>query len=250
MAFRTVEISNPAEIHVKNGQLQITNENGIVNIPIEDVSHIFCMGPDIRISTLAMSKLAINKVVMTTLDEKYLPTAMVIPYEGNSRQSQLMHSQISCGEYEKRMMWKQIVYKKISNQSRVLSILGLEGVEKVMEYALELSDENADYNEALAAKHYFSLFHPGLNRRVDEPIDVDIVVHKNIGSNIILIKQERYELAHVLHNACIMEGHKMSILSAIDIMVESLRRCYLEKHSSLLCLPTVIPEENMELVNE
>ena len=36
MAFRTLEISNAAEIHIKEGQLEISNKEGTVLIPIED----------------------------------------------------------------------------------------------------------------------------------------------------------------------------------------------------------------------
>ena len=68
MGFRTVEISQPAQLHIKNGQLQIESIEGITTIPIEDISQIFCIGPDIRISTMAISKLALNKVVLTTLE--------------------------------------------------------------------------------------------------------------------------------------------------------------------------------------
>ena len=301
MAFRTIEISRPAELHIKNKQLQIEREQEIVTVPVEDISQIFCIGPDIRISTMALSILSQNKVVLTTLDEKYLPTAVVIPFEGNARQSQIMHMQITYDVQKRNELWKQIIYKKISNQSRALSILGLEGAEKVMEYAMNISDENIDMNEALAAKDYFSNFHPGLNRRVDDPINsrlnygysvvrsaivrslvstgfhptfgihhdnqlnafnladdliepwrpmVDLVAHKNVGSNVILNKSERYELAHVLHNACMIGEKKLTILSAIDIMCESLKRCYLYEDVDLLELPMVIGVEKMELINE
>lgn len=30
-----------------------------------------------------------------TLDEKYLPTAIVLPFEGHARQSKLMHTQVA-----------------------------------------------------------------------------------------------------------------------------------------------------------
>jgi len=79
---------------------------------------------------------------------------------------------------------------------------------------------------------------------------VDLIAHKNIGANVILNKAERYELAHVLHNACVLDGYKMTVLSAVDIMCESLKRCYLENNTELLKLPTVIPIEEMELINE
>ena len=47
MAFRTLEISNPAEIHVRRGQLEITNEEGIILIPLEDLATIVCSGADV-----------------------------------------------------------------------------------------------------------------------------------------------------------------------------------------------------------
>ena len=57
MGWRTIEISNPAELHIKNGQLQIEQESHKVMIPIEDISNIFCIGSGIRISTMALSLL-------------------------------------------------------------------------------------------------------------------------------------------------------------------------------------------------
>ena len=43
---------------------------------------------------------------------------------------------------------------------------------------------------------------------------VDIVAHNNIGSNIQLSKNERREIAHVLHNACMIDGAKVNVMSA------------------------------------
>lgn len=37
MAFRTIEISNPAELHVKNGQLEIIQNDNECYVPIEDI---------------------------------------------------------------------------------------------------------------------------------------------------------------------------------------------------------------------
>ncbi len=40
MGFRTLEISNVAEIHIKEGQMEITTEEGVAVIPIEDLNQI------------------------------------------------------------------------------------------------------------------------------------------------------------------------------------------------------------------
>ena len=79
---------------------------------------------------------------------------------------------------------------------------------------------------------------------------VDLVAHKNIGSNIQLSKTERKAMAHVLHNACMVNNTKVSILSAIDMMVESLKRIVLEKSEEKLQLPVILPEESMEGITE
>jgi len=70
MGFRTLEISNAAEIHIKEGQLEITTEEGVALIPIEDLSHIMVHGANIRLSTMDLSILSQNKVALMTLDEK------------------------------------------------------------------------------------------------------------------------------------------------------------------------------------
>ena len=71
MSFRTLEITNPTEIHIKNNQLELTQENRQIYIPIEDLSMITTIGSNIRLSTMDLSILANNHVSLTTLDNKY-----------------------------------------------------------------------------------------------------------------------------------------------------------------------------------
>lgn len=301
MGFRTLEISNAAEIHIKEGQLEITTEEGVALIPIEDLSQIMVHGANIRLSTMDLSILSQNKVALMTLDEKYLPTAIVLPFEGHARQSKLMHAQVHTSAEKYINLWMQIIRQKISNQARALSILGREGAERITEYANYIDEKNVDYHESLAAKEYFKYYHEGLNRRTDDPVNsrlnygyavvrsaiarklvatgfhptfgihhdsqlnafnladdliepyraiVDLVANENIGANVQLTRQERRELARVLHNACIIDGVKMNVLSAIDITVESLKRIILDNAQEELKLPVIIPIESMEGITE
>ena len=160
---------------------------------------------------------------------------------------------------------------------------------------------NADYNEALSAKEYFSHYHDGLNRRVDDPINsrlnygyavvrgyiartlvatgfhptfglhhdsqlnsfnladdliepfraiVDLIANDIIGSNTILSKTERREITSVLHNACIIDNTKVNVMSAINIMIESLKRIILSETHEELKLPLILPIENMRIAPE
>ena len=301
MGFRTLEISSACEIHIKEGQLEVTSENGVATVPIEDLNQIMVHGANIRLSTMDLSILSQNKVSVMTLDEEYLPTPIVLPFEGHTRQSKLMHAQISTYEELYLDLWLQIIRQKISNQSRALSIMGMSGAENVSKYLDDISKENVDITEALAAKDYFAYYHEGLNRRGDDPINsrlnygyavvrssiarslvaagfhptfgihhdsqlnafnladdliepcraiVDIVAHDNIGSNVQLSKNERRAIAHVLHNACMMDGVKVNLMSAIDMMVESLKRIILDKSNEKLMLPVILPVESLEGITE
>lgn len=290
MAFRTLEITEPTEVHIKNYQLELTQYGKEpVYIPIEDLATITAIGPNIRLSTMDLSILSQNHVSITTLDEKYLPTAIVLPFEGNSRQSKLIHRQVELSANTYQCLWYQIIKKKISNQSRALSIIGFEGAERIASYAESLTLDNIDQNEAVAAKEYFSYYHEGLNRRSDDPINsrlnygyavvrsaiaraivavgfhpafgvhhnnqlnafnladdliepframVDLLAHENIGTNEKLSKSERQALAHVLHNACIVDGTKINILSAIELMSESYKRILMQESEEIwYCQP-------------
>ncbi len=134
MGFRTLEINQAAELHIKNGQLEVTSKEGTILIPIEDLNQIMVHGANIRLSTMDLSILSRNKVGIVTLDEKYLPTAIVLPFEGHARQSKLMHAQVCTNPEKHQRLWMEIIRAKINNQARALSILGLSGSEDVFRF--------------------------------------------------------------------------------------------------------------------
>lgn len=301
MAFRTLEITKESEIHMRNGQMHIIQEEGEIVIPLEDLSVVTCLGANIRISTMGMIQLANHGVVLQCIDEHYIPQALVIPCESNARQSKIMHHQITMPEERVNELWKQIVQAKIKNQAGALTILGLKGAAEIGKYSLEVKSGDADNREAVAAKEYFEMFHPGLNRRNDDPINsglnygyavlrsaiirsamasgfligwgihhhnqlnaynladdliepfrpmVDIVAHEIVTSSKWLTKEQRYQLANVLHNMCMMNGKKMTVLAAIDMVTDGLRRYVLNEKVKKVQLPLILPIETVGLITE
>ena len=95
----------------------------------------------------------------------------MLPFEGHVRQSKLMHAQVSQSSEVYLNLWLQIINRKVSNHARALSIMGMKGAEKISKYLESLTAENVDVTEALAAKEYFSYYHEGLNRRIEDPIN-------------------------------------------------------------------------------
>ena len=79
---------------------------------------------------------------------------------------------------------------------------------------------------------------------------VDLVAHENIGVNERLSKTERYALASVLHNACVIENTKMNILSAVAEMCESLKRIIYDGTDEELATPMILPIDRMDGITE
>lgn len=207
MAFRTLEISKPTEIHIKNNQLllyQISLEcskknkkdsknkkkpdyeglddyEKICEIPIEDLAIIVCLGSNIRLSTTALNSLTENKVLLVSLDKKYNPISIVSPCVGYYEQSLVTKYQINMTAEKRFELWKLIIKKKMSNQIKALSILGIDGGENLYKYIERIENINyinntnieneIDIIESSSAKDYFELYHPALNRRTDDPIN-------------------------------------------------------------------------------
>lgn len=193
MSFRTVEITGPAELHVKNGSLVIEKEikaeksatvsEGTrkkqkkpvltkLTIPLADIDTIVCMGAGIRISTMAMAQLCRNKISMAMLDEKYRPSGFLNAYEANARQSLTMRRQVLLKTERAESLWRIIINRKIRNQARVLDILGFTVTEKVRSFASYTETiPEIDSLEAGAAKAYFAQLCPEMNRREDTPMN-------------------------------------------------------------------------------
>ena len=301
MAFRTLEITGPAEIHLKKGQMEITKEAGAYMIPLEDIATIVCNGAGIRISTMALSQIAGHGITLMTIDAKYHPSCVSIPFESNVRQALVLRKQINMTDDDKYMIWSELIRRKIENQARVLAMMGSDGAEKVMAYSAGFDKENIDLYEAKAAKTYFYQLHPGLNRDNDNPVNsnlnygyavvrnaiiraailagfnpsigihhdnrfnsfnladdfiepwrpmVDLVAVDDPGTNTILGRARRKKLAMVLHNACLVNGVKMSVLTGIEEMIGSIRNKVVYDSGAELKLPVVIPPEALDPIVE
>ena len=74
--------------------------------------------------------------------------SFVLPFEGHARQSKLMHAQVNTTHEKYMELWIDIIKQKISNQSRALSIMGLDGAERIAEYVATVDEENVDYCES------------------------------------------------------------------------------------------------------
>ncbi len=174
--FRILEITQPGEVHVT--ALQLTVEQEIepkkkrkITVPLEDLELIICTGKNIRLSTMALSVLSENKIGVVIIGKDYMPSSIVLPYDANVRNASIVKTQLNMGSEIKGKIWQKIVQKKIENQAKCLTLLGLDGTKELMEMISQVNPDDPENIEEMAAKFYFQQFHPGLVRRNDDPIN-------------------------------------------------------------------------------
>ncbi|MEE8722343.1 MAG: type II CRISPR-associated endonuclease Cas1 [Eggerthellaceae bacterium] len=171
MTFRSLCIEHPADVHVKSGQLIVTQNDVEVSIPISDLYLIVFQGPDIRISTMAQTILAESEVMLLYIGKNYHPAAMTIPFVSNARQARVARMQVDVSPLGQDMLWQEIVRRKIENQARVLSLCDLPGSETLASYVQDIAPGDPLCREGSAAERYFSQINPGVGRRASSPLN-------------------------------------------------------------------------------
>jgi len=167
VAFRTVVISNEAELHVQQGQL-VAIQDQTVWIPTEDIAVLVIENPRVHISSAALSLLAEQGVAVAVCDRKHMPNGLLLPHCQHSRQLAVTRRQFALSLPQKKRLWQLIVRSKIENQAACLEALGLPISDKLREYASSVRSGDASGMEAAAARLYFRRLIPDASRRAPE----------------------------------------------------------------------------------
>lgn len=221
-AYRIVSIENPAEVHVRDKQLVVIQDKGTVSVPVRDITVLVVCGPNIRMSTMAQTMLASSKVVMLFLGRNHHPAAMLLPTIGYARQARIAQFQASISPDLRAELWRRIIVRKIENQARALAILGLEGAEQLWSCAQEVLPGDADNREGHAAKQYFQYLQPGLNRRVEDPLNSVL----NYGYAIVRALMAREVVcAGLIPSLGLHHRSQLNPFNLVDDLMEPLRPC-------------------------
>ena len=169
MSWKSVMITQPTKLSVKNRQLKITQDEEW-SIPMEDISSIVLETPQISISSKVMSLIADNKIVMYSCDDKHIPNGIFIPFASHSRELKILKNQLKCSESFKKRCWQKIIIRKILNQSKVLEICNKKvKSEYLKKISQTVNSGDTNNKEAIAAKEYFlELFSKDFNRNYED----------------------------------------------------------------------------------
>lgn len=182
MSWRSVMITQPTKLSIKNKQLKITQDEEY-NLPLEDISSIVLETPQINLSAKTLSMMADNKIVMYSCDEKHIPNGIFIPFACHSRELKTINQQLKCTESFNKRCWQKIIVSKINNQAKVLKLFEKTLMSEHLEdLAKNVKSGDIDNKEGVAAKGYFSvLFGKQFNREIDNIYNASL----NYGYSII-----------------------------------------------------------------
>lgn len=167
MIKRTLYFGNPAYLSMKNAQmvLRMPAKDGSEEVnrtfPIEDLGVIILDNKQITITQGLMERLLENNCAVITCDSTHMPSGLLLPLEGHSRQSERFKAQLACSKPLKKNLWQQTVQAKIANQASALELSVPDCKTGNMRAWVEevRSDDNMNL-EGRAAVYYWNNFFP------------------------------------------------------------------------------------------
>ncbi|MBK6731394.1 MAG: type II CRISPR-associated endonuclease Cas1 [Bacteroidetes bacterium] len=160
MIKRTIFITNPAKLSVKNLQLIVktgseTEGNEVVReIPIEDIGILLLEHPQINLTHVLISTLMENNTIVITCNNKFMPSGITIPFEGNSLLTKRYKTQINASEQLKKNLWQQVIKAKILNQAGLLERYNIN-IQPMKIFAAEVLSGDTKNCEGAAARYYW-----------------------------------------------------------------------------------------------
>ena len=233
MIKRTIDISEPAYLHLKDQQLLIERDSEVVgSVPVEDLGVLILQHPAIVITQATILACQKNNVAVVFCDEKHLPYSLLLPLsEGHSIHNRILQEQIAVTVPTRKRLWKQIVQEKISQQIKTLERFGMRSpvLERLVQGVKAGDSENY---EAQAAQRYWPLLLGKDFRRNPEADGLNSVL--NYGYSIIRGLVARALVAGGLHPSIGLHHHnKYNGLALADDIMEPFRP-WVDQHVRIL----------------
>lgn len=96
--------------------------------------------------------------------DDHMPNGLLLPIGAHSRHAAIVDDQLAISKPLKKRLWQRIVRAKISNQGKVLDLLGSDGT-TVKRLSKEVLSGDTSNREAVAATAYFRRLLPRGGRR-------------------------------------------------------------------------------------
>lgn len=160
MIKRTIYITSPARLSMRMNQMIVQTGSRTEGseetreVPIEDLGILLLEHPQITLTHVLIDTLLENNCVVITCNKKFMPSGIILPFEGNTLLADRYKAQIEASEPLKKNLWQQVIKTKILNQAAVLKSFGIDEI-PLRTLAAEVNSGDTRNCEGVAAKYYW-----------------------------------------------------------------------------------------------
>lgn len=185
--WKTVVVQNHSSLGYRNGSLVIEGEDKY-EVPITQIKVLVIESLQISLTAYLLNELNRNGVKVVLCDEKHLPSAELVSYHDNYRQTENIFTQFNWNPEVCDKAWKQIIEQKICMQIDLLRFEGLDVPEELIFYSHCVEVGDTTNREGQAARVYFrTLF--GMNFNRNAPTELNACL--NYGYSLLLANISR-----------------------------------------------------------
>ncbi len=167
MAWRGLHISKASRLSFADRQVLVTQDDGEVRLPLEDIAWIILDTPQATLSSKLLSACMAAGIAIIVTDEKHTPSGVTLPFHSHFRQGDVAKIQIAAGAPLKKRLWQTIVRAKIVNQAAALEAVKRPGGDSLREMARHVGSGDPVNVEARAAREYWSKLWDDFRREDD-----------------------------------------------------------------------------------
>ena len=167
MTWRSVVITKPSYLKLKDQGLVVVQNEEEIKIPLEDIAVLLIDNPQVTLSSQLLSACASQQVTLITVGADHHPNGVLLPFIPHSRALKVIHRQINMGKPHAKRLWQQLVIQKIINQAHTLQQSNQTvQAKRLRSIAVEVKSGDSENLESIASQVYFpALFGMNFNRR-------------------------------------------------------------------------------------
>ncbi len=213
----------PAYLRVKRNNLIIERKDkDPVSVHLPEIAALVAANKQITFTQSALAGITGNNGIVVVCDDKFLPTGMMLPVQGNSLQSRIFAQQAAASVPLKKQIWKQLVVSKVKAQGRLLAKLR-EHDHGLFSMAGRVRSGDSTQVEARAARVYWSVLFRGSGfRRCRDGEDQNRYL--NYGYTVLRAMVTRAICSSGLHPALGVHHHnRYDIFCLSDDVMEPFR---------------------------
>lgn len=157
MAWRSLLISKPARLSVKNRQLLLEQEVGqSVTLPLEDIAVLVLETPQATLTSALLSECAAHDIAVISCDATHHPNGVLLPFLPHSRTFKVMKQQLALTLPQKKRAWQNVVQQKLRNQAACLEQFAEGRGRFLCEQAERVGSGDPENREGTGARYYFA----------------------------------------------------------------------------------------------